>query len=102
MNKNQNLMNKTQLTAIVAEKTGISKADAAKYVNAVLGTIADTLTEGDKEVAIPDFGRFLVKSVPERQGINPATKEAITIPAHEKVTFKASDNLNIFSRKHSV
>ena len=43
MNKNQNLMNKTQLTAIVAEKTGISKADAAKYVNAVLGTIADTL-----------------------------------------------------------
>ena len=46
MNKNQNLMNKTQLTAIVAEKTGISKADAAKYVNAALGTIADTLTEG--------------------------------------------------------
>ena len=102
MNKNQNLMNKTQLTAIVAEKTGISKADAAKYVNAVLGTIADTLTGGDKEVAIPDFGRFLVKSVPERQGINPTTKEAITIPAHEKVTFKASDNLNIFSRKHGV
>ena len=41
-------MNKTQLTAIVAEKTGISKTDAAKYVNAVLGAIADNLTEGDK------------------------------------------------------
>ena len=93
MNKNQNLMNKTQLTAIVAEKTGISKADAAKYVNAVLGTIADTLTEGDKEVAIPDFGRFLVKSVPERQGINPATKEKIEIPAKKVIKFKAGAEL---------
>ena len=95
-------MNKTQLTAIVAEKTGISKTDAAKYVNAVLGAIADNLTEGDKEVAIPDFGRFLVKNVPKRQGINPSNREVITIPAHDKVTFKPSENLNIFSRKHGV
>ena len=43
-------MNKTQLTAAVAEKTGISKADAQKYVNAVLGVVADNITEGDCEV----------------------------------------------------
>ena len=95
-------MNKTQLTAAVAEKTGISKADAQKYVNAVLGVVADNITEGDCEASIPDFGRFFVKEVPARQGINPSTREKITIEAHEKVVFKASDNLKIFSRKHSV
>lgn len=93
-------MNKTQLVAAVAAKTEISKNDANKLVNAVLGAIADNLTEGDGELAIPDFGRFVVKDVPERQGINPQTKEKITIEAHKKVVFKASDNLSIFSRKH--
>lgn len=95
-------MNKTQLTVAVAEKANISKADAAIYVNAVLGVIADNICEGDHEVSVPDFGRFFVKEVPARQGINPATKEKITIDAHEKVVFKPSDNLSIFSRKHSV
>lgn len=95
-------MNKTQLTAIVAEKAGVSKAEAAKYVNIVLGTIADNICDGDGEVSIPDFGRFFVKEVPARQGINPQTKEKITIEAHDKVVFKPSDNLNIFSRKHGA
>ena len=95
-------MNKTQLTAAVAERTGISKADAQKYVNAVLGIVADNIVEGDGEVSIPDFGRFYVKEIPARQGVNPSTGEKIVIEAHERVVFKASDNLKIFSRKHSV
>ena len=95
-------MNKTQLAAAVEEKANISKTDAAIYVNAVLGAIADNICEGDREVSVPDFGRFFVKEVPARQGINPATKERITIEAHEKVVFKPSDNLAIFSRKHGV
>lgn len=93
-------MNRTQLIAAVAERAEISKADAAKYVNTVLGVIADNLTEGDHDLAIPDFGHFFIKHVPARQGINPATKETITIEARDKVAFKASDNLSIFSRKH--
>ncbi len=93
-------MNRTQLIAAVAEKAETSKTDAAKYVNTVLGVIADNLTEGDHELAIPDFGRFFIKQVAERQGVNPATGEKITIEAREKVVFKASDNLSIFSRKH--
>jgi len=94
-------MNKTELIAAVAEKTDISKAQSAKLVDAVLGTIADAVTGDDEELAIPDFGRFFVKHVAERQGINPSTKEKITIAAHDKVAFKASDNMSIYSRKHS-
>ena len=93
-------MNKTQLAAAVAEKAGVSKADAATYVNMVLGAIADNICEADGEVSIPDFGRFFVKEVPARLGMNPQTKEKITIEAHSKVVFKPSDNLSIFSRKH--
>lgn len=95
-------MNKTQLTAAVAEKAGISKADATKYVNLVLGLIADNICEGDGEISIPDFGRFFVKEVPARQGINPQTKEKIIIEEHSKIVFKPSDNISIFSRKHGA
>lgn len=94
-------MNKTQLIDAFASKTSLSKTVAAKYVNTLLGVIADNLSDGDKEVAIPDFGRFVVKHVAERQGTNPSTGEKMTIEARDKVVFKASDNMEIFSRKHS-
>ena len=93
-------MNRTELIAKVAERAEMSKNDAAKCVNAVLGVIADNLTKGDKELALPDFGRFSVKQVPERKGINPRTKEQITIEAHEKIVFKPSDNMDLYTRKH--
>lgn len=94
-------MNRTQLIDAVAQRAEISKSDAAKYVNTMLGVIADNLCEGDRELAIPDFGRFSVKHVAERQGTNPSTGEKMTIEARDKVVFKASDNMSIFSRKHS-
>lgn len=93
-------MNKSQLIAAVAAHTETSRNDAAKFVNAVLGVMADNLTEGDGEIALPDFGRFQKKTIPARQGINPQTKEKITIEEHEKIVFKPSDNMSIFSRKH--
>ncbi len=93
-------MTKAQLIDAVAKNGELSKADAAKSVNLVLGAIADNLTEGDHEVSVIDFGRFFVKHVPERQGVNPATKEKIMVEAHDKVVFKASDNMSIYSRKH--
>lgn len=99
--KNNIDMNKTELAAVVALRTDLSKAQAQKMVDAVLGVIADNLSDGDGEVAVPDFGRFFIKSVPERQGMNPQTKEKITIAAHDKVAFKPSDNLRLYSRKHS-
>ncbi len=93
-------MTKTQLIEAVAKNGELSKADAAKSVNLVLGAIADNLTEGDGEISVIDFGRFFIKHVPERQGVNPASGEKIVIEAHDKVVFKASDNMSIYSRKH--
>ena len=94
-------MKRKELIDEVAKRAEVSKTDAAKYLNAVLGAIADNLTEGDNEIALPDFGRFFVKHVAERQGQNPQTGEKITIEARDKIVFKASDNIGIYSRKHS-
>ena len=93
-------MNRTDLISKVAERAEVTKAEATKCVNTVLGVIADNLTKGDKELALPDFGRFFVKQVPERKGINPRTKEQITIEAQEKVVSKPSENLDLYTRKH--
>ena len=59
-------MNRAQLTAQIAEKAGLSKNQAGKLLNTVLGCIADNICEGDGEVAIPDFGRFYIKSCQAR------------------------------------
>jgi len=93
-------MNKSTLVSAVAEKAGISKAAAANYTDIILGVIADTVCAGEEDVAIPDFGRFFVKNVPEHQGFNPTTKEKITIEARDKVVFRPSYNISIYSRKH--
>lgn len=94
-------MNRTELIAAVAERTGSTKANAAKVVDAVFGVMADCLTEERQEVAIADFGRFSIRQQPERQGINPQTGEKITIEAKEKVIFKPSTSMEYYSRKHN-
>lgn len=93
-------MNRTELIAAVADRTGSTKSHAAQMVDTVLGVIADRLTEEHEEVAIADFGRFYIKQHPERQGINPQTGEKITIEAKEKIAFKASTSIEYYSRKH--
>ncbi len=95
-------MNKKQIITALAEKADITKTDAAKYFNAVMGIIADEMIEGEGEVAIPDFGRFYVKHMPERTGVNPSTGKKITIEAHDKVQFKPSDNMCYYVRKHCM
>ena len=95
-------MNKTQNVTAFAEKAGITKTDASKFFNALMGVMADNIVEGDGEISIPDFGRFSIKHVAERQGVNPATGEKITIAARDKVVFKASDSLPYFSREHLI
>ena len=85
-------MNKTELVAAVAEKTGMSKKDSEKAVAAVFGTIADTLKEGEK-VSLVGFGTFDVKTRAAREGINPRTKEKIQIAASKLPTFKAGKAL---------
>ena len=81
-------MNKTDLIAIVSEKSGISKKDAEKAVNATFDTIIESVAEG-KEIRIVGFGTFDRNERKERPGCNPQTKEKITIPASMVPTFKA-------------
>ena len=85
-------MNKTELIAAVAAKTGLTKKDAEKVVNATIDTITESLVKGDK-VQVSGFGIFEVKAREARTGRNPRTKEAIQIPATRLPAFKASKTL---------
>ena len=85
-------MNKTELIAAVAEKTGLTKKDSERVINATVETIVDGLKKGDK-VALSGFGIFEVKAREARVGRNPRTKEAIQIPATRLPAFKASKAL---------
>ncbi len=70
----------------------MSKVDAKKALEATLEAITTALKADDK-VALIGFGTFATSERPERQGINPATKETITIPAKKVVKFKAGSDL---------
>ena len=80
-------MNKTELIAAAAEKSGLSKKDTVSALNAVLEAVNEELSAGGK-VAIVGFGSFDVKQRDERTGRNPATGEAITIAASRTPVFK--------------
>lgn len=86
-------MNKTELVNAIAEKSGLSKSDAKKALDATTEAIAEALKSGDK-IALVGFGTFSVSERPERQGINPATKETITIAAKKVAKFKAGADLD--------
>ncbi len=85
-------MNKTDLVAVVAQKTGLTKKDAERVINATVETITDSLMKGEK-VQISGFGIFEVKAREARVGRNPRTKESIEIPATRTPAFKASKAL---------
>ena len=85
-------MNKTELIAAVAEKTGMTKKDAERVINATVDTITETLVKGEK-VSMSGFGIFEVKAREARLGRNPRTKETIQIPATRLPAFKAAKAL---------
>ena len=85
-------MNKTELIAAVAEKTGLTKKDAERVVNATVDTIIAEMQKGER-VSLSGFGIFEVKTREARTGRNPRTKETIQIPATRLPVFKASKAL---------
>ena len=85
-------MNKTELVAAVAEKTGLTKKDAERVISTTIETITETLVKGEK-VQISGFGNFEVKAREARVGRNPRTKETIQIPATRLPVFKAAKAL---------
>lgn len=80
-------MNKTELVDAVAEKADLSKASAARAVDAALEAISGSLAQGD-QVALIGFGTFLVRDRAARSGRNPRTGDPIEIPAAKIPAFK--------------
>ncbi|MBQ0037550.1 MAG: HU family DNA-binding protein [Clostridiales bacterium] len=85
-------MNKAELIAAVAEKTGMSKKDTDAVIAATLTTITEALAE-DEKVQLVGFGSFEVKKRAARTGRNPKTKEVIEIAASKVPVFKAGKAL---------
>ena len=85
-------MNKTELSAAVSEKTGVSKKDCEKAISGMLDQVAEVLAQGDK-VQIVGFGSFEVKERQARTGRNPRTGETVEIAASKAPVFKAGKAL---------
>ena len=91
-------MNKTELAAKLAKKTGLSESKAYEVVNSIFSTasgegiIAVELDAGRK-VQITGFGTFETRSRAARKGVNPGTGESITIPAKTYAAFKVGKGL---------
>ena len=85
-------MNKTELTAAIAEQAGISKKDAEKAVKAFTDVIADELKKGGK-VQLVGFGTFEVSERAAREGRNPQSGKMMQIPASKAPKFKAGKAL---------
>ncbi|MBE6665373.1 MAG: HU family DNA-binding protein [Ruminococcaceae bacterium] len=85
-------MNKAQLIDEIVGKTGIKKKDAEATVVALVETITEAMSKGEK-VQIAGLGSFEVKTRPERVGRNPKTQETITIPKSNYPVFSASKSL---------
>lgn len=85
-------MTKAEFVERYAEKTGMSKKDAAEAVNAFFAITAEALKAGDK-VVFPGTFKAEVSERKERTGRNPLTGEEITIPAKKTIKVKFSDKL---------
>ena len=81
-------MNKAELIAAIAAKTGETKKSAEESVNAFVGVVTEALTKGEK-VQLVGFGTFETRERAARTGRNPRTKEEIQIPASTVPVFKA-------------
>ena len=87
-------MNKVQLIAEVAKKTGLSKAEAAAGVNTLFDLVSDSLAKNEK-VTITGFGSFDVGVRQARRGMNPHTQKHIAIPELRLPRFKAGKALRV-------
>ncbi len=85
-------MNKSEFVDAVASKADLTKADAAKAVDAMLESVTEVLKEGE-QLTLVGFGTFLVRHREARQGRNPRTGGTIEIKASNVPAFKAGKSL---------
>ena len=85
-------MSKTELVEFIAKAANLTKADAARALDATIDGITAGLKKEGK-VALVGFGTFSAKKRAAREGINPLTKAKIKIPAKVAASFKAGSKL---------
>jgi len=85
-------MNKAELISNVAEKTDFTKKEAEKAVGAVLASIEEAMSKGEK-VQLVGFGTFEIRQRAARKGRNPQTGDEINIAAARVPVFKAGKAL---------
>ena len=85
-------MTKADLVAAMAKASGGSKVAAVRALNSVIEDVFDALKKG-RRVTIGGFGTFMVSRRAERNGRNPRTGKALTIPACRVPRFKPSRTL---------
>ena len=85
-------MSKTELVELIAKEAGLTKADAARALDATIAGITEGLKK-DGKVSLVGFGTFSAKRREAREGINPLTKEPMKIAAKNVVSFKAGSKL---------
>ena len=83
---------KKELAETLVTKYGYTKKEALEVVTTVFETISENLSN-DVTTDISGFGKFVVKTRKARTGINPATKESITIPESKSPAFKPAKAL---------
>ena len=86
-------MFKTDLINAIAEKTGLTKTDARKALEATMETVTETMEKGEK-VTLVGWGTFSVARRSERNSTNPSTREPMVVPAKNVVKFKAGVDLS--------
>ena len=85
-------MNKVELIAAVADKTGLTKKDSEAAIMAMVEAVTEALEKQDK-VQLIGFGTFEVKRRAAREGVNPSTGEKIKIDAVKVPVFKPGKGL---------
>jgi len=85
-------MNKEELITKIAEEVQITKKQAKIAAGSFLEGITEALSK-DQKVSLVGFGTFSVSQRKERKGVNPQTREPLTIPATKVPSFKAGKKL---------
>ena len=87
-------MTKSQLAALVTEKTSLSKKEVEEVINTIFESITSALGDGDK-VELRGFGSFTIRDRPAKTGRNPKTGEIVKVPPKKVPFFKAGKDLKI-------
>ena len=85
-------MKKTEFMSKFAEVIGKTKKETEEIVSALFAFITKTIKSGD-EVALPEFGKWLVQKKPARVARNPMTGQDVKVPAKTVVKFRPSKQL---------